>query len=55
MKNQHPKAYAGKAGKRLVVRPDVKDTTLYWTNRIVLKESILNTVRTAHIGIAVPT
>ena len=55
MKNQPPKAYARKAGKRLVVRPDIKDTALYWTNRIVLKESILNTVRTAHIGIAVPT
>ena len=55
MKNQHPRAYARKAGKRLVVRPDIKDTALYWTNRIVLKESILSTVRTAQIGITVPT
>ena len=55
MKNQPPKAYVRKVGKRLVVKPDIKDIALYWINRIVLKESILSTVKTVQIGIAVPT
>ena len=50
-----PKSLRKKSGKRLVVKPDIKDIALYWINRIVLKESILSTVKTVQIGIAVPT